>query len=433
MKLFVAMPYGRETGRLDPAAPASERTIEFDQVWDSLIRPAIPPEWEAKRADELHAPGLIDQLYTEWLLDADVVVADLTFANPNVYYELGIRQALSRKSTVLVAQKDSVLPFDVRNQAVVHYDYFHAPSVQSFLKALTGALTAAAASPRGSPVHTFLPGLHVARYASGRLPDEEIAELRVEIERLRASASIEQGTAAQFERRLALRSKLTDLLSRIIRAQLDNARLLKEHAGDAAYVQLVSSTLNQENAFLLSEATMLIEQIPDFVGAVEHNTVAYALANAGEMHRAEAYYRRAVEVATSPAERAMGQRSFGAFLFAQRRFDEARALYRDAMTQVPEGDPEAHQFNGYTLQGWAWNEAFVAQDAAEAERLFTLAEREFGAVENPMLRAQLLDALAAARGRPVPSGRHATQASSAPAGASDPMAGLREWWKKTSA
>jgi tetratricopeptide (TPR) repeat protein len=428
------MPYGRETGRLDPALPETERTIEFDQVWSSLIRPAIPPEWEAKRADELHAPGLIDQLYTEWLLEADVVVADLTFANPNVYYELGIRQALSRKSTVLVAQKDTALPFDVRNQAVVHYDYFHAPSVQRFLEALKGALTAAAASPRGSPVHTFLPGLHIARYARGRLPDEEIAELRAEIERLRASATIEQGTAAQFERRLALRSALTDLLSRIIRAQLDNAKLLKEHAGDAAYVQMVSSTLNQENAFLLSEATMLLEQIPDFVGAVEYNTVAYALANAGEMHRAESYYRRAVEVARSPVERAMAQRSFGTFLFAQRRFGEARALFRAALTQIPAGDPVAPQFNGYTLQSLAWNEAFVAQETAEADRLFALAEREFTAVENPMLRAQLLGALAAARrglSPARPTATHGPSSTHAPTGAADPMSGLRDWWNKT--
>jgi hypothetical protein len=103
MKLFVAMPYGPETGRLDPAVPATERTIEFDEVWKHVIRRAIPADWEAKRADELHRPGVIDRLYAEWLLKADIVLADLTFVNPNVYYELGIRQALSRRSTVLIA------------------------------------------------------------------------------------------------------------------------------------------------------------------------------------------------------------------------------------------------------------------------------------------------------------------------------------------
>ena len=74
---------------------------------------------------------------------------------------------------------------------------------------------AAAASPAGSPVHTYLPGLFIKRYPSGTTPDKEITDLRAEIERLRASASIVQGTAAQFERRLALLSGLTDLLSKI--------------------------------------------------------------------------------------------------------------------------------------------------------------------------------------------------------------------------
>jgi hypothetical protein len=58
-------------------------------------------------------------MYNEWLFDADIVLADLTFGNPNVYYELGIRQALSKKGTVLVACKGAKLLFDVRNQYVI--------------------------------------------------------------------------------------------------------------------------------------------------------------------------------------------------------------------------------------------------------------------------------------------------------------------------
>ncbi len=420
MKLFVAMPYGKEIGRLDRDDPETQREIEFDEVWSGVIKPAIPKDWDAKRADELHKPGLIDQLYTEWLLEADVLLADLTFSNPNVYYELGIRQALSSKSTVLIAQKGSELPFDVRNQAVVHYDYYHAPSLPRFHKDLTGALSSAAASPSGSPVHLYLPGLYIDRYPKGKRPDEEIADLKAEIEKLRASASIEQGTAAQFERRLAIRSELTDLLSRIIRAQLDNTRLMKEHASDAAYVQAVSATLNQENAFLLNEAMMLIEQIPDLVGAVEYNTVAYSLANAGHVARAETYYRRAIGGATSPYERSMAQRSFAFFLFTLGRFEEARALYSDALEQLTGSDSFSHQTNGFTLQGWAWNEQFVVGDAERAEELFELAKAEFEAIENPMARQQHLHALEAAR-RGTPPG---------PPTAADASATFLDWLKK---
>jgi tetratricopeptide (TPR) repeat protein len=428
MKLFIAMPYGGVTGRLARDDFESQKEIQFDEVWNGLIKPAIPTEWEAKRADELRRPGLIDQLYTEWLLEADVVLADLTFWNPNVFYELGIRQALSRKSTVLIAQKDSELPFDVRNQAVVSYDYFHGPSAAKFHGDLKTALTAAAAAPGGSPVHTFLPGLYIARYSGGQTPDKEIADLKDEIERLRASASIEQGTAAQFERRISLRSKLTDLLSKIIRAQLDNAKLLKDHANDPAYMQMVSSTLNQENAFLLSEATMLMEQIPDLVGTVEYNTVAYALANAGEADRGEKYYRKAISAATSPFEALAAQRSFAQFLFVRGRFDEARALLRNALDRLPKGDPFAHQVNGYTLQVWAWSEAFVARDPERANQLFEQAHAEFAAIDSPMIRDPLLNALAAARHGPPRF--HGQEAHQTPPGLPDAATGLREWLRR---
>jgi hypothetical protein len=418
MRLFVAMPYGPVTGCLDQDDLQTQMAIQFDEVWEGVIRPAIPPGWEAKRADELQEPGIIDRLYAEWLLEADVVLADLTFSNPNVFYELGIRQALSKKSTVLIAQKQSTLPFDVRNQSVVMYDYSHAPSLPRFHEHLTATLMAAAAKPAGSPVHDYLPGLFVERRTSGKDPGEEIADLKAEIERLRASASIEQGTAAQFERRIALRSELTDLLSRIIRGQLDNTKLLKEHAGDAGYVQTVSSTLTQESAFLLSEATLLIEQIPDLVGAVEYNTLAVSLFNTGDVGRAEEYYRRAIHAARGPSELTMAQRSFAQFLFSIGRVSEARTLYQVALEDLPENDPMTPQTNGYTLQGWAWHEANLTGDQARARQLFERAREQFELVGNRMLRDQLLAGLAAAHQGREPARPGLT-------------GGMGEWLKRT--
>jgi tetratricopeptide (TPR) repeat protein len=418
MKLFVAMPYGPITGFLDQDDAGTQTAIEFDEVWDGVIRPAIPKSWEAKRADELREPGIIDRLYTEWLLEADVVLADLTFSNPNVFYELGIRQALSKKSTVLIAQSDSILPFDVRNQSVISYDYFHAPSLPRFHERLTATLMAAAAKPAGSPVHDYLPGLYVERRPGGKDPAEEIADLQAEIERLRASATIEQGTAAQFERRIALRSELTDLLSRLIQAQLDNARLMKENAGDAAYVQMVSSTLNQQNAFLLSEATLIIEQIPDLVGAVEYNTLAVAFYNTSDLERSEEYYRRAIQSADGPSQQTMAQRSFAQFLFSTGRIREARTLYEAALEDLPENDPMTPQTNGYTLQQWGWLEANLAGDVEGASRLFDRAQAQYEEVDNLVMRDQLLAGLAAARqGRPG----MAPQAGTA----------VRDWLKRT--
>src|SRR4051812_40911459 len=126
---------------------------------EGILQPAVPEEFETKRADELRQPGPIDRLYNEWLFSSDIVLADLTFGNPNVYYELGIRQALSKKGTVLVACKGVRLPFDVRNQYVIPYDYFAAPTLRSFQSQLRQAILNASAQEADSPVHVFLPGL----------------------------------------------------------------------------------------------------------------------------------------------------------------------------------------------------------------------------------------------------------------------------------
>jgi len=166
-RLFVAMPYKKRKAPLDTKNPDAVVEIDFDAVWTEILQPAIPEGFLTKRADELHQPGLIDRLYNEWLYAAEIVLADLTFGNPNVYYELGIRQTLSKKGTVLVACQGTELPFDVRNQSVIYYDYFSAPSLRQFQKHLRQSIENATNQEVDSPVHVYLPGLSVTRGDQG--------------------------------------------------------------------------------------------------------------------------------------------------------------------------------------------------------------------------------------------------------------------------
>lgn len=191
-RLFIAMPYGKRKAPLDVEAPDNMVLIDFDSVWSGLIKPALPKDYEVKRADELHRPGLIDLMYTEWLYEADLVLADLTFGNPNVFYELGIRQALSKKGTVLVACKDTRPPFDVRNQSIINYDYFAAPMARTFQAKLREAIRVAESQVVDSPVHVYLPGLYVTRSAPGASPEDQISALRAQI------AEAEQKLAQQL-------------------------------------------------------------------------------------------------------------------------------------------------------------------------------------------------------------------------------------------
>ena len=186
-RLFVAMPYGRRKAPLNYEEPEKTCEIDFDAVWEGILQPAVSPDFETKRADELRQPGLIDRMYNEWLFDADIVLADLTFGNPNVYYELGIRQALSKKGTVLVACKGTKLPFDVRNQYVMHYDYFAAPTLRAFQADLRQAIDNASIQELDSPVHVFLPGLVVGRYVGERPPEARIQEFTSRIKELEAA------------------------------------------------------------------------------------------------------------------------------------------------------------------------------------------------------------------------------------------------------
>lgn len=180
-KLFIAMPYGVREDRLDHYNEKADKIIlDFDAIWQGVIQPAIPQEFNYKRADELGQPGIIDKLYIEWLFNAEVVIADLSFGNPNVYYELGIRHVFSKNGTILIAQEGSKLPFDVRNQFVLYYDYFKAPSLPKFHKNLNEAINNAYSTNEDSPIHIYLPGINVHREENKKELAHEIKELKNE-------------------------------------------------------------------------------------------------------------------------------------------------------------------------------------------------------------------------------------------------------------
>jgi tetratricopeptide (TPR) repeat protein len=97
-------------------------TIDFDAVYADVIAPAIADaDLEPLRADEEQTGGIIHRAMFERLLLCEYAVADLTTANPNVFYELGVRHALRPWSTVLVFAVGGRLPFDVAPQRALPY------------------------------------------------------------------------------------------------------------------------------------------------------------------------------------------------------------------------------------------------------------------------------------------------------------------------
>jgi len=73
------------------------------------------------RADEDLRPGrIIDQVFYD-IRNAAIVIVDLTGEPPNVFYELGIAHVLN-KTTILLINKDSSIPFDVLAFRAIKYD-----------------------------------------------------------------------------------------------------------------------------------------------------------------------------------------------------------------------------------------------------------------------------------------------------------------------
>jgi len=112
---FVLMPFGKKPS-------ASGGVIDFDAVYRTVIAPAIATaELEPLRADEELTGGIIHKPMYERLILCEFAVADLTTANANVFYELGVRHALRPATTVLVFAESDRLPFDVALLRAVPY------------------------------------------------------------------------------------------------------------------------------------------------------------------------------------------------------------------------------------------------------------------------------------------------------------------------
>lgn len=104
-RLFVAMPFRKEM----------EDHFEY-----GILRPSKKCGFVCERADREVFTDDIVQWVKERIASADLVVADLTGSNPNVYLEVGFAWGQSRQ-TLLLAQNAEELKFDVRNQKCIVY------------------------------------------------------------------------------------------------------------------------------------------------------------------------------------------------------------------------------------------------------------------------------------------------------------------------
>ena len=100
--------------------------MQFTPPYNELYADVIIPVCDALglrvvRADDTFGPGVIIQDVERQILEARIVIADITPANLNVYYEVGYAHAL-KKDTILIAERPTELPFDVSPFRVLFYE-----------------------------------------------------------------------------------------------------------------------------------------------------------------------------------------------------------------------------------------------------------------------------------------------------------------------
>ena len=121
-------------------------TSPFNELYAEVIGPVCAEHGiEAYRASDIYRPGVVIQDIIQGLAEAQVVIAEITPANPNVFYEVGYAHAL-HKPTILLANRSEIseLPFDLRGFRVVFYDdtISGKSSIESDLRQHLRAITA---------------------------------------------------------------------------------------------------------------------------------------------------------------------------------------------------------------------------------------------------------------------------------------------------
>ena len=173
---FVIMPIGKD---------GSVEARKFKDIYDVIIKEAVDdPDlgYECIRADEVQRPDTIIKDIGRRIRDADVVIADLTGRNANVFYELGVRHALQGK-TILLTQDLGEVPFDLQGQRLIVYTPSEPRSVADAKKRIKGFLKGIESDQLShSPIAEIVAERPPSDGSSQPPPTPELASLRQAVE-----------------------------------------------------------------------------------------------------------------------------------------------------------------------------------------------------------------------------------------------------------
>lgn len=144
----------------------SEQRKHSDLFMSSLVQPALEElGLIVIRADQIGEPGMITSQVLEYLKRSKLAIADLSYLNPNVFYEVALRHAL-RLPVVQLIRKADRLPFDVNQARTLVFDtsdiYSLVPKLQTYKAEIATQARKALEDPEsvGNPVSVFFPDFY---------------------------------------------------------------------------------------------------------------------------------------------------------------------------------------------------------------------------------------------------------------------------------
>lgn len=141
----------------------TEQRQHSDLFLGSIVEPALESlKLTVVRADKIDRPGVITKQVIEYLMKARLVIADLSYHNPNVFYELAVRHML-KKPVVQIMRSLDTIPFDVNQVRTVVIDttsiYTLTPKLDAYRAEIATQVRRALENPDSvdSPISIFFP------------------------------------------------------------------------------------------------------------------------------------------------------------------------------------------------------------------------------------------------------------------------------------
>jgi hypothetical protein len=216
---FVIMPIG-----------SGDATKVYRNRYEYIIKPAVEgfcvnkqQVFRCVRADLVNKTGSITEDLLGRLYRSDVVVADLTDLNPNVFYELGVRHAL-RSGTILIALRGTRPPFDLGDLRIIPYEdrlggeKEAIPQIQEMLKSLLGE-----ERQQDSPVLRAIPEL--GELGAVKEHEARIAAVQYERDLLKEKLEVSERTSLTNQAVLeAMREAIEEISKRLSESQRRDAQ-----------------------------------------------------------------------------------------------------------------------------------------------------------------------------------------------------------------